>query len=1160
MANTTTQFTIKINGKDELVDLNQLINQNAQSVGELKDQQNALQQAFEQADYGTAAFNQLQSELKGVNSQIKTVDESVEGLTFDEKLQGASQAIGAIGSAFAFASVSVQAFGDENGRTAEELQKLETQIMAIQQGFTAFSELTSAFTKKDGLFKQVLNGLSKGFNAVGISAKGAGLAVRGALIATGIGVLVAGVSFLIANFDDIKSAGGDIFKAWQPFFDAVRNFASLVTFGLINNAETAKIVNALDNTAEQIIKINEKTNASIELSNLKLSAGLLTKTQALEENLNASTTALDDAVVAQSNSFSEIISQIEIGYNKIKNAEGQTLNPVEIFEKVQAFNKLNKEIEKGGTVAQEALKKQRELTEGILKTAKDGDATYGKTVLTLKQYNESILLIGKNQNSIQKQSIENTTIQNQLNQEQVNQLNKIADEQFKIQQLNLQIRELRTQSSQRDLDNFRAVLDVIKEVNLNLKTPINFGPSNSIKLVTEELNKLIQNINDPALRDFFVQFNNVPSNYLQGLDVILSKLDEFRLAERKTTRERIDNEIALNKTKLANFNKFETDQAQIDANNLAVATQNRLLERQKTELLDQINDKYRNINVELTKASNSYKDFTNQQNFSVLSQNLELAKSAIQEFVGGLALADSGAKLIKTTFGQLGITIDNIDFTKSFNLLTFQEQNDAIAQLQKNISDASIEIAKQQLKTTTTSQKENDIKKDTLDTLTAINEYYGKIFLNNKETIKLLNEELALLLKAEEIRKQQAIVDSPKSTYKQRVGAINEINKLELKNIKDKFDKETKGLKDTDERYKIALINRTKAEEELGKQTVDTLGTLFYKRFTTITDGINQGVQEFGQIFNDVLGSITEYNNTNIALLQEAADRINESISGVQEQISFLDGLINERKSIISELQQKAAEATGGQRQEILSQLDAEAEATRELVVERKKQQQQERELQKELAKNAKEQQKIEKENQKIAAASTIANQFLAVSTAAVAVAKAFNPDPTSEKLPLGIGLLIRATAAIAFASSLFGLLVSARNAVKLDAQGGYVKDAPTKKRADGGYTGSSTLIPDETGERPMYHTVQLHEKEWVAPRWMTQSPKYGSLINELEQTRVRGFADGGSIAPLSTQSISNEQLTGLLVANLNKPVYVAVTDINLGQSRVQVIENRGTL
>lgn len=63
-----------------------------------------------------------------------------------------------------------------------------------------------------------------------------------------------------------------------------------------------------------------------------------------------------------------------------------------------------------------------------------------------------------------------------------------------------------------------------------------------------------------------------------------------------------------------------------------------------------------------------------------------------------------------------------------------------------------------------------------------------------------------------------------------------------------------------------------------------------------------------------------------------------------------------------------------------------------------------------------------------------------------------------------------------------------------------------------GGWTGASRRAPDETGERPV--EAQLHEKEWVSPRWMVEHPVYGKDIGYLEKVRKRGYATGGFSSP----------------------------------------------
>lgn len=58
-----------------------------------------------------------------------------------------------------------------------------------------------------------------------------------------------------------------------------------------------------------------------------------------------------------------------------------------------------------------------------------------------------------------------------------------------------------------------------------------------------------------------------------------------------------------------------------------------------------------------------------------------------------------------------------------------------------------------------------------------------------------------------------------------------------------------------------------------------------------------------------------------------------------------------------------------------------------------------------------------------------------------------------------------------------------------------------------GGFTGIGRGRPDETGARPV---GVVHEREWVGPRWMVESPALAPVFNTLESIRRRGFADGG--------------------------------------------------
>jgi hypothetical protein len=300
-------------------------------------------------------------------------------------------------------------------------------------------------------------------------------------------------------------------------------------------------------------------------------------------------------------------------------------------------------------------------------------------------------------------------------------------------------------------------------------------------------------------------------------------------------------------------------------------------------------------------------------------------------------------------------------------------------------------------------------------------------------------------------------------------------------------------------------------------------------------------------------------------LNQYAIDTLSEQIAAIQEQITFVDEIINKRKAAIDELQQAAETSTGGQREEILKQLDAEVKRTKDLVKEKKA-------LQKQEENAVKSQQKLEKDNQKLAAQSlviqgrqAVAAQVLAIAQTGVAIANiaaaSAVKDPTFGIAT--VAAIIAVTAAltaniIGISSALKNLRAAEANPILQDADGGFARDAkPLPKMAQGGYTPMKGYGRDTTGEDNV-GTYRLHANEYVVPRWMVESAKYGSMVNEMETARKRGFAQGGSPVPLRQIDVdANQEMNLLLRANLNKPVFVAVTDINDGQSRVNVIENR---
>lgn len=77
-----------------------------------------------------------------------------------------------------------------------------------------------------------------------------------------------------------------------------------------------------------------------------------------------------------------------------------------------------------------------------------------------------------------------------------------------------------------------------------------------------------------------------------------------------------------------------------------------------------------------------------------------------------------------------------------------------------------------------------------------------------------------------------------------------------------------------------------------------------------------------------------------------------------------------------------------------------------------------------------------------------------------------------------------------------------------------------------GGYTGSATgsLGADKFGA----YTGMTHENEWVAPAFMTQSPRYAPTLQWLENERQMGVSGGSSVSPTETPSFDNSALLQL--------------------------------
>jgi hypothetical protein len=223
---------------------------------------------------------------------------------------------------------------------------------------------------------------------------------------------------------------------------------------------------------------------------------------------------------------------------------------------------------------------------------------------------------------------------------------------------------------------------------------------------------------------------------------------------------------------------------------------------------------------------------------------------------------------------------------------------------------------------------------------------------------------------------------------------------------------------------------------------------------------------------------------------------------------------VNSQRALEDEL----LTAQGARREEILNSLDRERNKEKQLAAEREK-------LRRAEIDQKNKQQQIEYRNAVVQ--STIA--------AAQAVLAALATTPPASF----------AFAAVAAAISAIQTGIVAAN-----------KPTPLTY-ASGGYTPTGIGAPDSTGEKPV--NAQLHEKEWVAPRWMVESDRFGSIISQLEGARKGSFAQGGFSTPVITDNTGNGS-SSLIAALQGLNLSVSVVEVNEVQSRVNVIENRASL
>jgi hypothetical protein len=242
--NTTIGFTLKVNGVDQAVTSIDALDQSIQE----------LESTLKSASFGSEEFKKVEQQLIKARSAKEDLDKSLEGRGAEKRLQGIVGVAESLGGAFAIASQASALFGKENEDIAKAEAKAQ-QALAVVMGIRAIKEglLNSTLERKLILEKAaaagtvILNTVNKAFNLT-LTANPIGLIVTAlGLLVVGIMAAIGPIKKFIANFDFLG-------EAVEKTLDTLRNVASFLTGGLIDDASTAK---TRDNSQKMIDSLDD---------------------------------------------------------------------------------------------------------------------------------------------------------------------------------------------------------------------------------------------------------------------------------------------------------------------------------------------------------------------------------------------------------------------------------------------------------------------------------------------------------------------------------------------------------------------------------------------------------------------------------------------------------------------------------------------------------------------------------------------------------------------------------------------------------------------------------------------------------------------------------------------------------------------------------------
>jgi uncharacterized membrane protein len=515
---------------------------------ELRSIENELNKMATAGQTGTEAFKKLQQRAGEVKDQVGDTKNAIKALSSDTfKLDAFSQAAQGIAGGFAAAQGAMSLFGSENKAVEEAIKKTQG-AMALLQGVTAITNIL----QKDSAFS--LNFLGKAQKANAVATDVGTKATKGfskALIATGVGALVAALGFLIANFEDVKTVVLNLMKPFDGIIAKVRDFLHTISFGLIDDASTAKTkenaeesLKAIEKVANYNQSMEKQMQRSIDLAKakgkndkevLKLEKELLDfrlKNNYAEQDAIKNKMALGTATDDEKKKLFELV---ESARDLVKDRELLDINYQNGVKKRN--EEAQKEKEKNDELAQKEreknAKEQRDFEDSEREKSNEADRVYFEGVIASETIaKDKKLEIAKD-----------LYLQGVINEKEYNDtINKLNEEEKKLEE------EERLKSLEADKVYFDGVIES-ERVKLQQKLDLAKEYYEKGIISETEYNETVKKLNDESFNKRMQTFNEWAQVAMDGLNALSQLNEAFSKKDGESQRKAFERD---KKFKLAN--------------------------------------------------------------------------------------------------------------------------------------------------------------------------------------------------------------------------------------------------------------------------------------------------------------------------------------------------------------------------------------------------------------------------------------------------------------------------------------------------------------------------------------------------------------------------------------------------------------------------------